>query len=118
MFKAGRHPRSFRFRDLADLGKFGAGVLRREIEHLLDDPRDRFAMAIGNRQQPEIIAFSQERVRRRHETAGDDRAAANGQQIRHHQHDENDRNGEERHHDRPSRNQRIEKRFGPGQIGS
>ena len=77
--QTGGDPRAFRFRDLADLAENRAlGIFRREIERLLHDPRNRFAMAIRDREQAEIIAFAQERIGRRHETARDDRAAADG----------------------------------------
>ena len=64
-----RHPGSFGFGDLADLGEISAWILRRKVEDLLDDARDCFPVAIGDGQEAQIIPFPQERVGRRHESA-------------------------------------------------
>ena len=64
-------------RQVAHLREIGVWILRGEIEHLLHDARDRFAVAIRDGEQSEIIVFAQERIGRRHKPARDDRAATN-----------------------------------------
>ena len=46
--------------------KIRARIFGREIEHLLHDPGDRFAVAVGDGEQAEIIAFAQESIGRGH----------------------------------------------------
>src|SRR5205807_8422574 len=76
--QAGSDARSFSLRDLAHLLEIRARIFRGEIEHLLHDPGDGFTVAIRNREETEIIALTQKRVRRCHVTARDDGAAPDG----------------------------------------
>ena len=49
--QTGCDPRSFRLGDLAHLLKIRVRIFGREIENLLHNPRDRFAMTIRDREQ-------------------------------------------------------------------
>ena len=64
MIQTGGHPCSLGFGDFAHLGEISARILRCEIEHLLDDARDRFPVAIRNGEETEIIPFPEEGVGR------------------------------------------------------
>jgi hypothetical protein len=110
------HARSLRLRDLADLSELGARILRRKIEHLLHDPRNRFAMAIRNCEQAKIIALPQERVGRRHKATRDNGAPANGQEVDDHEHHKNDREDEHGNHHGPGGNDGVQDRLRPRQI--
>ena len=64
--QARRYTCPFSLRDLTNLLEWRVRIFGGEIEHLLHDPRDRFAMPVRHRKQAEIIAFAQERIGRGH----------------------------------------------------
>ena len=106
--------RALRFGDFADLLEIGVRIFGREIEHLLDDARDGFTVAIGNRQQPQVIALAQERIGRRHIAAGDHRSAPDSHEIDDHEHDRKNGQGQQDIHDRPRRQDGFQHTFGGG----
>ena len=89
--QTGRHACSFRLGDFADMLEICVGIFSREIQHLLHDAGDRFPVPVGNREQPEIIAFTQERIRRCHVPARDHGPAPDRQEVNDHKGDEKDR---------------------------
>ena len=102
------HSCSLGLGDLADLLKICVRIFGREIEHFLHDARDRFAMSIGNRQQAEIIAFTQQRIRRGHVTARNHGPAPDRHQVNNHQRNEKDRQQNQRNHHRPRFEERLQ----------
>ena len=79
VLQIGRDPGAFRFRDLTGLGKIGVRIFRHEIERLLHDAGDPFAVPIGDGEQAEIVAFTQEGIDRGHVATAHDRAAPDGE---------------------------------------
>src|SRR5207253_3845655 len=95
VIQIGSDTSSFRLGNFTDLLEIGVRIFGGEIEDLLDDAGDGFAVAIGNSQQAEIIAFPQQRIGGGHETMRDNRAAANAEEVNDDEHDRDDRQDEQ-----------------------
>ena len=65
-------------------------------------------MPVGNSQQPEIIAFTQERIGSRHITARNDRSAPDRQEVNDHKRDEKDGQQKKRNDHRTRVHERLQ----------
>ena len=90
VIQIGSDASSFRLGNFTDLLEVGIWIFGGEIENLLDDAGDGFAVTIGNSQQAEIIAFPQQRIGGGHKSMRNDRAAANAEKVHDDEHDRND----------------------------
>src|SRR5207248_1209815 len=81
VIQIGSDPSPFRLRNFTDLLEIGVRIFCGEIKNLLDYAGDGFAVAIGNSEQAEIVAFPQQRIGGGHKSMRDNRAASNAQEI-------------------------------------
>src|SRR2546423_2156239 len=80
---------SFRLGNFTDLLEIGIRIFGGEIEDLLDDAGDGFAVTIGNSQKAQIIAFPQQRICGGHKSVRNNRATANAKKVNDDKHDRN-----------------------------